>query len=100
MFKTKMTKLDPEIHTNPFRFFLATNKQELPRIVIRTILYNLGVMGEIGMSFFLGKTVDALQTHSSNLHISIILLMASLVFHEIVYRSGHVLEVITHAHIH
>lgn len=94
------TLLDPKKHIKPFQFFLVTNKQELPRIIIRTILYNLGVLGEIGMSFFLGKTVDALQTHSSNLHISIILLMVALVFHEIAYRSGHVLEVITHARIH
>lgn len=95
-----MTNLDPKKHTNPFQFFIATNKQELPRIVIRTILYNLGVMGEIGMSFFLGKTVDALQTHSLNLHIFIILLVVALVFHELAYRSGHILEVLTHAHIH
>jgi ATP-binding cassette subfamily B protein len=95
-----MITLDPKKHINPFQFFLVTNKKELPRIIIRTTLYNLGVMGEIGMSFFLGKTVDALQTHSANLHISIILLMVALVFHEIAYRSGHVLEVITHAHIH
>jgi ATP-binding cassette subfamily B protein len=94
-----MTPLTPEKHTSPLRFFLATNRKELPWILLNTICYGLGTLGTVGMAFYVGKVIDGLQTNPAQLHRSVVLLVIALVFHEISYRVGHVLEVMIHARI-
>lgn len=94
-----MTELRPGQHTRLFRFFLTINKKELPLIALRILFYSLGTLCTVGMSYFLGRVVDNLAPGPTALTYSVTLLVAALVFHEIFYRIGHVLEVITHARI-
>jgi ATP-binding cassette subfamily B protein len=51
------------------------------------------------MAFYVGRVVDALQSNPAALRFSLIMLAVSLVFHEVSYRVGHVLEVMIHSRI-
>jgi len=94
-----MIKLNPQFHTKPLKFFLATNKKELPWITLNIICYSLGTLCTVGMAFYVGKVIDGLQTNPAQLRYYVILLIFTLVFHEISYRLGHILEVGIHSRI-
>ncbi len=94
-----MKELNPKKHTSPFAFFIATNKGDIKRIVLNSVLYGLGSLTSIGVAYYLGRIVDVLTTNDGNIRKLIILLVISLFASEIFYRIGHIYEITVDARI-
>ncbi|MFZ2205785.1 MAG: ABC transporter ATP-binding protein [Minisyncoccia bacterium] len=94
-----MNKIKSKNYNNPLNFFLTTNSKEIKWILLNSLFYGLGTITSIGISFYLGKIVDALNLDNGNIKLLIVLLVFVLFIHEIFYRIGHVLEVTVSARI-
>ncbi len=88
-----MNKIKSENYNNPLKFFLATNSKEIKWILLNSLFYGIGTFTSIGISYFLGKIIDALNAGNGNVKILTILLVITLFTNEFSYRIGHVLEV-------
>ena len=91
--------IEPQQHTNVFKFFLKVNKKELPWIFLNIIFYSLGSLGSVATAFYIGKVIDALQTKPEQLTSSVTFLILAIALHEIAYRIGHIIEVFVHGRI-
>lgn len=94
-----MTHLTPEKHVTPLRFFLAINKKEVKWVLLNSLLYTSGTAALIGVSYFIGKIIDALRAGDTNFKALIVVFVVVLVLNEIFYRLGHILEVTVNARI-
>lgn len=90
--------LDPHKHTKPFPFFLRVNRPEIWLIIINTIFYGIGNVALIGLSYYLGRLIDGLNSNSP---VSAFLywVIGLLVLAEIGYRAGHICEIFIRARI-
>ncbi len=84
--------LDPHKHVSPLRFFLTVHRKELPWIFINSIFYAIGATAIVTLSYFLGKTIDALNAGQSP-KTFLWLVVGSIVCYEIGYRVGHAFEI-------
>lgn len=87
-----MTILDHKKHATPLKFFLAVNRKEIPWIVANIFFYSMGAVAMIVLSYFLGKTIDALNAGVS-VSTFLWIIIGSVVWYEASYRIGHIFEI-------
>jgi len=94
-----MNKKNLEQIADPFQFFLLVHKKEIKWILLNSVLYSLGTLATLGITYCLSLIIDAISSGNENLKPLIVFLIIGLICHELVYRLGHILEVTVSARI-
>ena len=91
-----MPPLSPTRHTSPLPFFLAVNtRSTLLWLAANTLFYALGSVSVTIALYFLKSVIDLIPTGDTpHIHSLLIALIASIISYEVMYRLGHVCEVI------
>lgn len=84
--------LDPKKHATPLRFFLAINRSEIRWIILNLFFYSMGAAAMIVLSYYLGKTIDALNA-GMPVSAFVWIMIGSVVWYEVSYRIGHIYEI-------
>lgn len=88
-----MTNLDPQTDVKPLKFFLKVNKKDLRWLILNIIIYSSGQLTILAATYFLGRDVDALISKTGQAEYWSWVMMISIVFYEVLYRFGHIVEV-------
>lgn len=89
-----MSALLPGKHSTPVAFFFAVNRKEIPWIALNMLLYSIGGITLILLSYLLGKIIDALTLHSGiSLAPLLWMSLGLVVLYEVGYRLGHLCEI-------
>src|SRR5665213_1320198 len=86
--------LRPNLYTKPFRFFISINRKEIPLFFLNIILYSVGGVTLILLSYLLGKVIDGLTLHPGTPLLPLLWSIFGLVvLYEVSYRLGHICEI-------